>query len=178
MKPFMKIVLSSQEFFSSQARKSIIKSPVQFLVQGQRTLGLPLPLGQSLVFIYRQLGQTPFYPPNVKGWDGGKSWINTATLAYRYDLARELVYGVLPEQVGLPKAPSTTATPSPTPVISKSLAMESSMEEMAVRAMTGDPGSMPVSTEQNSGGPTENAPNSGMPAHNSSAAPKRNRNLK
>jgi hypothetical protein len=35
-------MLSSQEFFSSQARKSIIKSPVQFLVQGQRTLGLPL----------------------------------------------------------------------------------------------------------------------------------------
>jgi hypothetical protein len=172
MKPFMKIVLSSQEFFSSQARKSIIKSPVQFLVQGQRTLGPPLPLGQSLVFIYRQLGRTPFYPPNVKGWDGGKSWINTATLAYRYDLARELVYGVLPEQVGLPKAPSTTPTPSPTPVISKSLAMESSMEEMAVRAMTGDPGSMPVSTEQNSGGPTKNAPNPGMPAHNSSAAPK------
>lgn len=169
----MKIVLSSQEFFSSQARKSIIKSPVQFLVQGQRTLGLPLPLGQSLVFIYRQLGQTPFYPPNVKGWDGGKSWINTATLAYRYDLARELVYGVLPEQVGLPKAPSTTPTPSPTPVISKSLAMESSMEEMAVRAMTGDRGSMPVSTEQNSGGPTKNAPNPGMPAHNSSAAPQK-----
>src|SRR5215469_15662756 len=173
LKPFMKIVLSSQEFFSSQARKSIIKSPVQFLVQGQRTLGLPLPLGQSLVFIYRQLGQTPFYPPNVKGWDGGKSWINTATLAYRYDLARELVCGVLPEQVGLPKAPSTTPTPSPTPVISKSLAMESSMEEMAVRAMTGDPGSMPVSTEQNSGGPTKNPPNPGMPAHNNSAAPQK-----
>ena len=54
-KPFMKIMLSSQEFFSSQARKSIIKSPVQFLVQGQRTLGLPLPPRQSLVFIYRQL---------------------------------------------------------------------------------------------------------------------------
>jgi uncharacterized protein (DUF1800 family) len=159
LKPFMKIVLSSQEFFSPQARKSIIKSPVQFLIQGQRTLGLPLPAGQSLVFIYRQLGQTPFYPPNVKGWDGGKSWINTATLAYRYELARELVYGVLPEQVGLPKAPSATPTPSPTPVVNKSLAMESSMEEMAIRAMNVDPGSVRVSTEQNDGGltkPTEN----------------------
>jgi uncharacterized protein (DUF1800 family) len=172
LKPFMKIVLSSQEFFSSQARNSIIKSPVQFLVQGQRTLGLPLPSGQSLVFIYRQLGQTPFYPPNVKGWDGGKSWISTATLAYRYDLARELVYGVLPEQVGLPKAPSATPTPSPTPVVNKSLAMESSMEEMAIRAMSGDPGSMRVSTEQNLG-PTKNSPNPGTPAHNNSPAPQK-----
>jgi Protein of unknown function (DUF1800) len=47
-------------------------------------------IGAPLTFIYRQLGQLPFCPPNVKGWDGGKSWINTATLAYRYGLAREL----------------------------------------------------------------------------------------
>ena len=163
LKPFMKIVLSSQEFFSSQARNSIIKSPVQFLVQGQRTLGLPLPNGQSLVFIYRQLGQTPFYPPNVKGWDGGKSWINTATLAYRYEVARELVYGVLPEQVGLPKAPSATPSPSPTPAVDKALALETSMEQMAMNAMNGDPGSMRVSTEQNAHGPVKNVANTGTP---------------
>ncbi|MBV9274892.1 MAG: DUF1800 family protein, partial [Verrucomicrobia bacterium] len=40
------------------------------------------------------MGQLPFYPPNVKGWDGGKSWINTATLGYRYQLARQLVAGM------------------------------------------------------------------------------------
>lgn len=104
----MKVVLASQEFYSSQSRNALIKSPVQFLVQAQKTLGVQLPSGQPLVVIYRQLGQTPFYPPNVKGWDGGKSWINTATLSYRYELAHELVYGILPEQVGLPKGPSTT----------------------------------------------------------------------
>jgi uncharacterized protein (DUF1800 family) len=166
LKPFMKIVLSSQEFFSPQARNSIIKSPVQFLVQGQRTLGLPLPTGQSLTFIYRQLGQTPFYPPNVKGWDGGKSWINTATLTYRYELARELVYGVLPEQVGLPKAPSATPTPSPTPAVNKTLAMESSMDEMAMNAMNQESGSIRVSTEQNAHGPAKDSANTGTPTQN------------
>jgi hypothetical protein len=171
LRPFMKVVLSSQEFFSSQARNSIIKSPVQFLVQGQRTLGLPLPSGQSLVFIYRQLGQTPFYPPNVKGWDGGKSWINTATLAYRYELARELVYGALPEQVGLPKAPS--ATPSPPPTVNKALAMESSMEEMAINAMNGDPDGMRASTEQNARGPVKNMANTGIPTQNTPAQEKK-----
>jgi Protein of unknown function (DUF1800) len=77
-------------------------------------LGVSLPTGAPLTFVYRQLGQLPFYPPNVKGWDGGKSWINTATLAYRYELARELVNGILPEQVGLPKAPPKSS-PSPAP---------------------------------------------------------------
>jgi uncharacterized protein (DUF1800 family) len=178
LKPFMKVVLSSQEFFSSQARNSIIKSPVQFLVQGQRTLGLPLPGGPSLVFLYRQLGQIPFYPPNVKGWDGGKSWINTATLTYRYELAKELVYGILPEQVGLPKGPSTspasTPIPSPAPVANKALAMEESMEEMAMKAMSDDSGSMRVSTEQNVRDPAKQTPGTGVSPHSvSPAAPKK-----
>ncbi|MFY9985185.1 MAG: DUF1800 domain-containing protein [Chthoniobacterales bacterium] len=164
LKPFMKIVLSSQEFFSPQAHSTIIKSPVQFLVQGQKTLGLPLPTGQPLVFIYRQLGQIPFYPPNVKGWDGGKSWINTATLTYRYELARELVYGVLPEQVGLPKGPAPSPTPSPTPAVTKPLAMEASMEEMAVKAMNADPQSMSLIADQNIPGPAKAVGNTGTPA--------------
>ena len=28
----------------------------------------------------RELGQMPFYPPNVKGWDGGRTWIDSSTL--------------------------------------------------------------------------------------------------
>jgi len=47
------------------------------------------------------------------------------------------------------------------------------MEEMAIRAINGDPGSVPVSTEQNPGGPTKNPPNPGMPEHNSPPAPQK-----
>ena len=148
LKPFMKVVLSSQEFFSSQARNAVIKSPVQLLVQAQKALGVPLPSGQPLVVIYRQLGQTPFYPPNVKGWDGGKSWINTATLTYRYELARELVYGILPEQVGLPKGPSATPSPARPPALDKAIAAESGMAETALKALDSDLGAMRVANAQ------------------------------
>ena len=168
LKPFMKMLFSSQEFFSAQARNAVIKSPVQFLVQAQKTLGLPLPSGQPLVVIYRQLGQTPFYPPNVKGWDGGKSWINTATLTYRYELARELVYGILPEQVGLPKAPSVTPTPSPTPSLNKALVAESAMVETAMNALAEDPHSMRVTNAQNS---LNQAQNTSAPTHNAGQTP-------
>jgi uncharacterized protein (DUF1800 family) len=112
LRPLLKTMFASEEFYSDRARNSVVKSPVQYIVQARRTLGISAPAGPPLTLIYRQLGQVPFYPPNVKGWDGGKSWINTATLAYRYELARELVNGILPEQVGLPKAP---AKPSPSP---------------------------------------------------------------
>jgi hypothetical protein len=112
LRPLLKTIFVSEEFYSGRARNSLVKSPVQYIVQARRTLGVSPPTGAPLTFVYRQLGQLPFYPPNVKGWDGGKSWINTATLAYRYELARELVSGILPEEVGLPKGPPK---PSPSP---------------------------------------------------------------
>ena len=29
-----------------------------------------------------QLGQAVFFPPNVKGWEGGRQWINTSTVLF------------------------------------------------------------------------------------------------
>jgi len=42
------------------------------------------------------LGQDLFAPPNVKGWDGGVTWITTNTLLTRYNDAEALVQGTLP----------------------------------------------------------------------------------
>jgi len=41
----------------------------------------------------RQMGQILFAPPNVKGWDGGKTWISTSTLLFRYNFANYLING-------------------------------------------------------------------------------------
>ena len=37
------------------------------------------------------LGQCVFYPPSVKGWDGGRTWINSATLLERTNLVGRIV---------------------------------------------------------------------------------------
>jgi hypothetical protein len=39
------------------------------------------------------LGQNLYHPPTVKGWTGGRHWINTASLAGRYNLAAALFQG-------------------------------------------------------------------------------------
>jgi hypothetical protein len=39
------------------------------------------------------MGQILFAPPNVKGWDGGKSWISTSTLLFRYNFSNYLING-------------------------------------------------------------------------------------
>jgi uncharacterized protein (DUF1800 family) len=130
IKPLLRTIFSSEEFYSDRAKGAIIKSPVQYFVQMRRSLGVSAPAGRALVNIYRRLGQVPFYPPNVKGWDGGKSWINTATLTYRYQIARALISGIRPEQAGLPKfPPKTTASTSHEPPEQNALAsMPSNLE--------------------------------------------------
>ncbi len=38
-----------------------------------------------------ELGQSLFYPPNVKGWDGGRAWINSSTLVGRTNLISQMI---------------------------------------------------------------------------------------
>ena len=138
LKATLRTLFSAQEFYSAQVYSAIIKSPVQLVVQARRTLDVGLPPAQGLQNVYRQLDQIPFYPPNVKGWDGGKSWINTATLTYRYNLAHLLVGGIRPEQVGMPKFP-----PAPKPVVANDTAPTSTMMSMASVSPNPSPSASP-----------------------------------
>jgi len=58
----------------------------------------------------RQMGQILFAPTNVKGWDGGKAWITTSTLLFRYNFANYLINGDAMLQRG---APARTESPDP-----------------------------------------------------------------
>src|SRR6202012_3532570 len=46
---------------------------------------------QTVADYTNQMGQNLFNPPSVKGWDGGESWINTATMLARINFAGFLV---------------------------------------------------------------------------------------
>ena len=49
----------------------------------QRMLPMTLDNEESLIVLQRILGQMLFYPPNVAGWPGGKTWIDSSTLMLR-----------------------------------------------------------------------------------------------
>jgi uncharacterized protein (DUF1800 family) len=50
---------------------------------------------QDLVRHIDSMGQLLFAPPNVKGWRGGKSWLNTSTVLARDNFAQGLAMGSL-----------------------------------------------------------------------------------
>ena len=60
-----------------------IKSPIELLAGMQRMLPMKLDNDEALLLIQRILGQLLFYPPNVAGWPGGKTWIDSSSLMMR-----------------------------------------------------------------------------------------------
>ena len=95
-KPFLDTLFHSEEFYSPDIVRNQVKSPVQWLVGSVRVLESELPPPLVSWGMLRQLGQDLFAPPNVKGWDGGVTWITTNTLLTRYNDAQALVEGSLP----------------------------------------------------------------------------------
>jgi uncharacterized protein (DUF1800 family) len=92
-KPFLQVMFASEEFYSPDIVRNEVKSPVQWLVGTSRMMESDLPPALISMAMLRTLGQDLFAPPNVKGWDGGLSWITTNTLLARYNEAETLVQG-------------------------------------------------------------------------------------
>jgi uncharacterized protein (DUF1800 family) len=86
-------ILLSRAFYALDQAYAQIKSPVYWLVNSCIVLEGTLPDARACGQITRLLGQELFMPPNVKGWDGGPSWITAATLMQRYNTAGYLVKG-------------------------------------------------------------------------------------
>lgn len=94
-----------QRFFGSRAfydpafRGNYIKSPVQFSLGLCQDLDLDvLPVARFTLNNLRGMGQALFDPPNVRGWVGGRQWINSTTLTARRNAVRIAVQGV-PERL-------------------------------------------------------------------------------
>lgn len=98
--PTLGVLFSSKWFYSEDVMQNQIKSPVQLVVGALRTLGTPVADPRAVDNALKQMGQELFNAPTVKGWDGGRSWINTSTLFARYNLPAYLVTGKLPSASG------------------------------------------------------------------------------
>lgn len=88
--PTIRRILSSNLFFSSHARARKICSPAEFAIGFLRSLEGSTDcyqLGDAM----QTLGQGLYFPPSVKGWDGGRTWINSSTLLGRSNLIRQII---------------------------------------------------------------------------------------
>lgn len=97
LKPMLKRLLLSEHFYSPPVMGQQIKSPVMLIVGAIRSLNTPPRDLSVLLDAMDLMGQELFYPPSVKGWDGGRSWINTSTLFIRQNALAFLLTGRRPK---------------------------------------------------------------------------------
>jgi uncharacterized protein (DUF1800 family) len=90
-------ILRSAAFFGEANMGARVAEPVEFVVGSCRALELTsAPVDpQALAAWSAAMGQDLFYPPNVGGWPGGRSWLSTRAVIARANFASALVEGRL-----------------------------------------------------------------------------------
>ena len=83
LKKLLEDIFTSDWFYDEKNIGTRIKSPVELLAGIRRLLPMEMENDQSQLLFQRTLGQILFYPPNVAGWPGGKSWIDSSSLMLR-----------------------------------------------------------------------------------------------
>tara|TARA_Y100000590_G_scaffold449276_1_gene587141 strand:+ start:112 stop:1935 length:1824 start_codon:yes stop_codon:yes gene_type:complete len=90
IKPVLRAIFESPEFYGDKAVGALVKSPAEYVAGIVRVLEIETNF-QTLNGDVTSMGQELFHPPDVAGWDGGTSWLNSQTLMARINTANEIV---------------------------------------------------------------------------------------
>ena len=80
--PAVRMMLLSRMFLGEEAIGKKIRSPVDLMIGLLRTWNGTCDFGAVATSLL-EMGMGLFFPPSVKGWDGGRTWINASTLLAR-----------------------------------------------------------------------------------------------
>ena len=71
-----------------------IKPPVVYLAGMLRQTGTYV-MTDDWVWMLDGMGQRPFYPPNVSGWEQNEAWLSTSSLRMRFQAASTLLHDAI-----------------------------------------------------------------------------------
>jgi uncharacterized protein (DUF1800 family) len=88
-------ILRSRHFYSNEVRRQKVAGPVEHSLGLVRMLEIARANVNLLALAAAcgRQGQELFYPPSVKGWDGGKTWLNSTTVLERGNWANDVIWG-------------------------------------------------------------------------------------
>jgi uncharacterized protein (DUF1800 family) len=90
LEPILRRILESKAMYSARARKSLVRTPVEFVLQFLRTADVDLHATNLItnasrieLALRQDLGQVPLEPPDVNGWPGGSAWLSSQGMLER-----------------------------------------------------------------------------------------------
>jgi uncharacterized protein (DUF1800 family) len=81
--PVMREILASRALYADLHEPKMVKWPIVQLAGNLRMVGRGVDT-DSWTWISDMMGQRPFSPPSVAGWDWGPAWMSTATMRARF----------------------------------------------------------------------------------------------
>ena len=105
LRPVFEELLKSQHFYDETNIGAMHKGPIDYMVGMVREIDITSVPGLDNTANVRAnrdfatrlttLGQLPYYPPNVKGWPGGRTWSSTSTIPVRQKFGIDVSEGAI-----------------------------------------------------------------------------------
>ncbi|WP_164914214.1 DUF1800 domain-containing protein [Aquimarina sediminis] len=93
LKTLIRSIIKSDWFYNDENIGAKIKSPIELLIGLSRSFEIKYNDPKTVLYLQKKLNQMLFFPPNVAGWPGGKTWIDNSTLMLRLKLPSILLNG-------------------------------------------------------------------------------------
>ncbi|MFZ4474399.1 MAG: DUF1800 domain-containing protein [Saprospiraceae bacterium] len=85
-------IVGSSWFYDAENTGAKIKSPIELWVGMRRAMPFEMENPENQVLLQKALGQVLLFPPNVAGWPGGKTWIDSSSLMLRLRLPQMIAF--------------------------------------------------------------------------------------
>ena len=87
IKPWLKVMLASTEFYQTDVKQGLVRSPVDMIVTMLVATGLRA-TDNVPIWLMKGMGQQPLFPPNVSGWKHNGYFVNASAMAQRASCAQ------------------------------------------------------------------------------------------
>lgn len=90
IRPVLREIFEHPAMYRGLSSPDLVKSPVVYVAGSLRACGQGISR-DDWVYLLNGMGQLPFDPPSVAGWDGGLAWLSTNSMHVRFDFANALL---------------------------------------------------------------------------------------
>lgn len=114
LRAVMRKLFLSKYFFDAANRFAMIKTPVDYVIMALRVLGFGESFtgSQGPADRIGRMGMNLFQPPNVAGWNHGRSWITSANTIQRFNYANRVGQVLLKTTEGIAYLDGLLAPPA------------------------------------------------------------------
>lgn len=90
IKPVVRAILEHPALYRKLDKPDLVKCPIVYVAGALRTTGTTITQGYP-VWMLDTMGQQPFRPPSVAGWDWGPAWMSSNSMRQRFSFGNFLV---------------------------------------------------------------------------------------